>query len=267
MPYTAGMSIDKRRILYEDEHLLIVNKLAGELVVAATGESSKLPLFDFLKKDYPGLRVVHRLDFQTSGVLVFAKTAQAIGSIRACNFEGWVKTYVALLAGHLQHPTGTIKRQLKARTHDGLVDAVTHYKVLRQFTDGAEVEATIDTGRKHQIRQHFAGIGHPLLRDPLYGDRKLDAIFSKRYGYNYFFLHAARLVLPHPITGKVLHIAAPMPMSFQDVLQRMSKGKPSIPVPKAKLAPKGKQAFWKKRSDRFKGQRRGKFRSTGRGER
>lgn len=215
------MPIDPRRILFEDDHLLVVNKLAGELAVAAEGEG-KLPLFDFLKKDYPGLRVVHRLDYQTSGILVFAKTAAAVEKIRRTKFEGWEKTYIALLAGRLERTSGTITLKLKARTHEGLVDAVTHYRVLHQFAEAAEVEAVIDTGRKHQIRQHFASIGHPLLRDPLYGNLKADASFQSRYGYSRFFLHAAKLRFPHPITGGKLQVSCPLPKSFADVLHRLS---------------------------------------------
>ena len=86
--------IDPRRILYRDEHLLIVNKLAGELVVKASGQG-KLPLYDYLHEKEPGLRVVHRLDYATSGVLVFARTAEALRVIRDSKFEGWKKTYRA----------------------------------------------------------------------------------------------------------------------------------------------------------------------------
>jgi RluA family pseudouridine synthase len=217
------MSIAPDRILYEDEHLLIVNKRAGELVVAGGKNEGggELPLFDYLRKDYPGLRVVHRLDYGTSGILVFARTKEAVEKIRDSKFEGWEKRYRALVAGRVDRREGVIRKPLKARTHEGLVEAVTQYKVLATYRDASYIEAKIDTGRKHQIRQHFASIGHPLFFDPLYGDKKKDAAFRRHFRYKRFFLHAADLRLPHPITGEKLHIEASLPPSFEDVLNEL----------------------------------------------
>lgn len=212
-----SVGINTDRILYEDEHLLAVNKLPSELVVAAEGEG-KLPLFDFLKKSYPGLRVLHRLDFGTSGVVLFARTKEAAEKVKDSKFEGWTKTYRALVAGYVQQKTGTIDRKLPAREQDVDVPAVTRYRVLRGFPEATFVEAVIETGRKHQIRQHFAAIGHPLVLDPLYGDRKKDKGFAKRVPYRKFFLHAYRLELPHPITGKMLSIQAPLPQAFEKAI-------------------------------------------------
>src|SRR5688572_23347849 len=124
------MAISRDRILYDDEHLLIVNKRSGELVVAASGEG-KLPLYDFLHKEYPGLRVLHRLDFGTSGAIAFAKNAEVVRKVRETKFGGWQKTYRALVAGHITQKVGTITKKLAARTRDELVDAVTHYRVLQ----------------------------------------------------------------------------------------------------------------------------------------
>lgn len=209
--------INPQRILYRDEHLLVVNKLSGELVVTASGEGRK-PLFDFLKREYPGLRVLHRLDFATSGIVVFARTAEAVRRVRESKFAGWKKCYRALVAGKLEKGNGTITKPLRARTHGGLVPAVTHYKVLEAFNDASFIEACIETGRKHQIRQHFASIGHPLLLDPLYGDKKADVAFQQKYRYRRFFLHATELTLPHPITGAEISLKAPLPPAFEDVL-------------------------------------------------
>lgn len=216
--------MDPRRILFEDEHLLIVNKLGGELVVAADERegSQKLPLYDFLHKSYPGLRVVHRLDYGTSGVLVFAKSAEVVKTIRESDFAGWTKRYRMLVHGRVEQKTGTVTRALPARTRDVLVEAVTHYRVLRQFKDIAFVETEIDTGRKHQIRQHMAFIHHPLVLDPLYGDPRRDRPFKKHFKLRRFFLHAASLDLPHPVTAKKLHVEAPLPKVFEEVLQRLS---------------------------------------------
>ena len=216
------MSISPERILYKDDYLLAVNKRAGELVVRA-GEGGELPLYDFLHKDYPGLRVVHRLDFGTSGVVLFARTADASIKIRESKFAGWKKSYRALVVGKIADRSGVIRTPLQARTHPGLVGAVTRYRVLDTFPFATYVEAQIDTGRRHQIRQHFAGIGHPLLLDPQYGDAKKDRAFKKHFKYRRLFLHAAALTLPHPITGEKIHIEAPLPGPFLTVLQEMSR--------------------------------------------
>lgn len=220
--------MDPRRILYEDEHLLIVQKLAGELVVAAAkpepGEKTHLPLYDFLRKRYPGLRVVHRLDYGTSGVLVFARNAEVVRAVRESKFGGWRKMYRMLVHGRFAEKAGTIQRALPARTHEGLVEAVTRYRVLRQFRDVASIETEIETGRKHQIRQHLASIGHPLVLDPLYGDPRRDRPFKKHFKYRRFFLHASSLDFPHPITGKNLHIEAPLPRAFHEVLMKLQEG-------------------------------------------
>ena len=216
------MPIASDRILYEDQHLLIVNKLAGELVVAASGEGEgKLPLFDFLRKDYPGLRVVHRIDFGTSGIVVFARTAAAMEKIRETKFAGWQKCYSALVAGRLERKIGVIRAPLRARTHQGLVEAVTRYSVIEAFHDVSFVEACIETGRKHQIRQHFAAIHHPLILDPLYGDPKRDSAFRRQLKYRRFFLHAASLIFPHPVTNETITIKAPLPKVFLEAVQAL----------------------------------------------
>ncbi len=217
--------MDPKRTLYEDEYLLIVNKLAGELVVAAEkpkkGEHSKLPLYDFLHKNYPGLRVVHRLDFGTSGVLVFARNAEVVKTVRESKFAGWKKKYRMLVHGKFEQKTGTIRKPLPARTHEGLVEAVTHYRVLGQFRDISFVETEIETGRKHQIRQHLASIKHPLVLDPIYGDARRDRPFKKHFKYRRFFLHAFSLDLPHPVTKKMLHVEAMLPSAFEEALQKL----------------------------------------------
>lgn len=210
-------SINADRILYEDDALLIVNKLAGELVVAADGEG-KMPLYDFLHKDRPGLRVVHRLDFGTSGVLVFAKNAEVVAKIRESKFKGWKKTYRTIVAKPMPNKVGTIKHKLPARTKDELVDATSHYRVIETFQHTTYVEIDIDTGRKHQIRRHMQFIGHPLILDPLYGDPRLDRAFKKHHKYRRMFLHASRLSFPHPVTGQIVTVNAPLPKSFEEVL-------------------------------------------------
>jgi RluA family pseudouridine synthase len=216
--------IHPSRILYEDEHLLVVNKLAGELTVAAGGKG-KASLYDFLHPSYPGLRVVHRLDYITSGIVVFARTAEALEKIRESDFEGWKKTYRAIVAGRVGQDRMTITKPLPARESEDLVPAVTHVRVLERFATVSSIEATIETGRKHQIRRHLSSIGHPLVLDKEYGDRRKDQAFFKQFHFERPFLHASSLTLPHPITGKLLTIAAPLPPTFDRVLTELRTGK------------------------------------------
>ena len=216
------MPISPDRILYEDEHLLAVNKLAGELVVRGKGALGKLPLLDLLRKQYPGLRAVHRLDFDTSGVVLFARTRQAAQRIKDSNFHGWQKVYRTLVAGRIRSESGTISAPLPART-GGTVPALTRYRVLRRFANSTYVEAVIETGRRHQIRRHFAGIGHPLLLDRMYGDGRFDRVFTREFGYRRYFLHAFSVDFPHPVTGEKLRIEAAMPRVFAAVLHKLGE--------------------------------------------
>lgn len=211
--------VDPRRIIFEDEHLLVVLKLGNELTVAAGG-GGKLPLFDFLKKVHPGLRVVHRLDFGTSGVIVFAKTAEAVRKLRESQ-DRWIKRYRCLVAGRVIESEGTIRKPLSARTHEGKVDAFSTYRVLGSWTLASDLEVTIETGRKHQVRQHMAMIGHPLLMDPLYGNQEKDKLFRRKFHYDRFFLHAEYLQLPHPATGVMLTLRAPLQASYEKAVKEL----------------------------------------------
>ncbi len=216
------MSLSSRRVLFEDDHLLAVNKLSGELVVAGAGASDKLSLLDFLRKDYPGLKPLHRLDFETSGVVLFARTKQTADAVLASKFAGWKKTYVTLVAGRMPRPQGIIRTPLPARGK-GTVPAETAYRVLQVFANSSLVEADIETGRHHQIRRHFASIGHPLLLDEEYGNKGINRVFTREFRLHRFFLHAARLSFPHPVTGEPIVVEAPLPRVFEEVLKRLRK--------------------------------------------
>ncbi len=213
------MSLYAERILYRDDHLLAVNKLAGELVVAGAGTSDRLSLLDFLRKDFPGLRPLHRLDFETSGVVLFARSKKAFEAVRASKFAGWRKVYLTLVEGR-PRPHGEIRSPLPSRG-EGDVPALTRYKVLDQFANSAFVEAEIATGRHHQIRKHFQAISHPLVLDQIYGHKGYNRVFTQEFKYRQFFLHASLLELPHPVTGKPLKIEAPLPKPFESVLKRL----------------------------------------------
>lgn len=245
------MPISRDRILFEDDHLLAVNKLAGELTVRGKGELGKLPLYDFLHQDYPGLRVLHRLDFDTSGVLLFAKTKAAGEAVLASHFKGWKKVYRAIVSGVIDRDRGVIRALLPARGKFGmrnpstrlrtgaefgmdskknssfrtpnseLIPAITHFKVLDRFSGATYVECEIETGRHHQIRRHFKAIKHALALDEIYGELKYNKAFGRATGFRKFFLHAMKLELPHPITGEAISIAAPLPKAFEAVLKKL----------------------------------------------
>lgn len=215
------MSIDARRILFEDDHLLAVNKLSGELVVKGKGKVGKLPLLDFLKKDYPGLRALHRIDFETSGVILFAKTKTAADPVKDSDFRGWKKVYRTLVMGRIDRKRGTIRAPLPSRSDKGMVEAVTKYEVLERFANSSYIEVEIETGRHHQIRRHFATIEHPLVLDAVYGHKKFNSVFTQEFRLRKFFLHAFSLQFPHPITGKVITIEAPLPKVFEKILEAL----------------------------------------------
>lgn len=214
------MSINPRRILFEDEHLLAINKLPRELVVKGQGKVEKLPLLDFLRAEYPNLKPVHRLDYETSGIVLFAKDPKALQVFIETNFADVQKYYQALVAGR---PTkeGVIQKPLPSRG-GSMVEATTEYEVLRFFANSAYVEAKMHTGRYHQIRRHFAKIGHPLLLDQEYGLEKYNKVFYREFGYRYFFLHASRLVFIHPITNEMLDIKASLPSQFKKIIDILS---------------------------------------------
>lgn len=214
------MSINPRRLLFEDEYLLAVNKLPRELVVKGQGKVEKLPLLDFLRVDYPQLKPIHRLDYETSGIVLFAKDPKALHVFIETNFADVQKYYQALVAGR---PTkeGIIQKQLPSRG-GSLIEATTEYEVLRYFANSAYVEAKMHTGRYHQLRRHFAKIGHPLLMDKEYGLEKYNKVFYREFGYRHFFLHASELQFEHPITKEHLSIKAPLPSQFKKIVTVLS---------------------------------------------
>jgi 23S rRNA pseudouridine955/2504/2580 synthase len=215
------MPIDSHRILFQDDHFLAVNKRSGELVVRGSGKTEKLPLFDFLKRGIPELQVLHRLDFETSGIVVFAKTKAIQAVILNTKFDQWKKLYKALVMGRFDRSSGVIRHSLPSRESKEMIPAKTRYRVIERFANSSFVEAEIETGRRHQIRQHFAKIEHPLALDQVYGHEKFNRLFTHELGYRKFFLHASGLSFPHPITGETVSIEAPVPRAFEEVLARL----------------------------------------------
>ena len=216
------MPISRDRILYSDDALLAVNKLSGELVVKGSGKVQKLPLLDFLKKEYSGIHPLNRLDFETSGIVLFARTKKVLADALESKFTGWTKIYRTIVAGRIDRDKSQITIPLPARNKsEGNIPALTRYTVLERFANASYIEAEIETGRHHQIRKHFAMIKYPLVLDDEYGDEKYNRSFTKLTGFRRFFLHAWKVVLPHPMTGKEITIEAALPRPFEEVLKKL----------------------------------------------
>lgn len=223
------MPINPGRVLFRDDYLLAVHKLPEELVVRGRGEVGKLPLLDFLRKDEPGIRPIHRLDFETSGVLLFARRKEALEAVVSSKFAGWTKVYRAIVSGKMLTNSGIIKAKLAGHEAGTLLNAETSYQVVEKFADCTDVEARFEKGRHHQVRRHFASIRHALALDPLYGDKKANVSFIKRYGFRRFFLHALRVEFPHPITGEKMTITSPLPKAYLEALERFRRGGERLP--------------------------------------
>ncbi len=217
------MPIHPGRILFQDQWLLAVHKLAGELTVAGKGKAKKLSLFDFLRPEFPGIHPLNRLDFETSGIVVFARTKPVLATVVDAGFKGWTKTYKTIVAGRMKNTEGAIRLQLPSRVKEEKIDAFTKYRVLERFGFSTFVEAEIESGKRHQIRKHFSMIGHPLLLDDEYGDKKLNNGFAQKFGYWQFFLHASSARFPHPHTGETVIIEDPLPQAFEAVLKKLRK--------------------------------------------
>jgi 23S rRNA pseudouridine1911/1915/1917 synthase len=215
-------------VLYEDGDLLVLDKPAGMVVHPAAGHRSGTLVNALLHHvaDLKGVGgalrpgLVHRLDKDTSGVLVIAKHDQSLASLQAAfKARAVEKIYVALVHGHppergtfrtlyARHPSHRLK--FTTRVTRGR-EAVTHFEVTRRFRTASRVEIRLETGRTHQIRVHFAEAGFPLLSDALYGTRasRRPELIARQA------LHAWRLCFPHPRTGERLGFTAPVPADIR----------------------------------------------------
>lgn len=219
-------------VLYEDAQILVLDKPAGLVVHPAPGHADGTLVNALLHHcdDLAGIGgeqrpgIVHRLDRETSGAMVVAKTEAALASLVAQFQNGTIeKTYQALVhgvphpaAGRIETPIGRCPRDRKrmAVVAKGGRTAISHYRVLEVFAqaDAAWVEVRIETGRTHQIRVHLRHLGHPVLGDPVYGNARRDralGVPSERQ-----LLHARRLALRHPTTDEPLAFEAPLPEDF-----------------------------------------------------
>ncbi len=213
------------KIVYEDRWLIVIEKNAGILSMAA-GHSSlnvKTVLDDYFKKSRQKCtaHVVHRLDRDTSGLMVYAKDIETEQILEHHWHEiVYDRRYVAVLSGEMESDEGTIQNWLKDNkayvTYSSPVDnggklAITHYHVLDRTTDHSLVEFKLETGRKNQIRVHAADMAHPVCGDPKYGDGS-DPLRR-------LCLHAFLLCFTHPVTGEPMEFETPIPTAFKQLFK------------------------------------------------
>lgn len=218
-------------VLYEDNHLIIVNKPAGLLTQPTDLENDSLEVRvkAWIKSTYnkPGnvfLGVIHRLDKPVSGIVVFAKTSKALSRLNALmRDKEMVKTYFALVEGKPKAEKGTLEHYLK---HDDYVASVTtkndpegklarlHYEVVEQGKEAVLLKVILETGRYHQIRCQCAAMGCPIAGDAKYGAGKANAILQ-RLPKGAIALHHGSMRLTHPVTKEQLTIEAPLPLYFR----------------------------------------------------
>jgi len=228
-------------VLHEDRHLIAVDKPAGLVVHPAAGHASGTLVNALLHhcRDLAGIGgelrpgIVHRLDKDTSGVLVAAKDDATHAALAALfKKKDLERVYLAIVAPPPAAPAGTIRtlygrhpvdrKRFTAKVKQGK-RAVTHWRVVERFGDRAAlVECRLETGRTHQIRVHLAEHGSPVLGDPVYGRRPRDealAALAKRVGRQ--LLHAAVLAFRHPITGEALRLETPMPADMRRAVEEL----------------------------------------------
>ena len=229
-----AMALD---IVFEDEHLLVVDKPAGLVVHPAAGNLDGTLVNALLHHcagrlsgiggvARPG--IVHRIDKDTSGLLVVAKTDRAHAGL-AAQFQKHTigRRYKAVVSGIPTPPAGRIETNLARseanRQKIAVVNpprgrhAITHFKVLQPFAKAALVECRLETGRTHQVRVHMAHIGHPLVGDPAYGQGR-HAELCRKLNFHRQALHAAHLEFEHPISREILAFESPTPHDIQELL-------------------------------------------------
>ena len=212
-------------VLFEDDHVIVVFKANGILTVATKREPDttvQAYLNTYLKgRTDERIHVVHRLDRETSGVLVFAKHLAAREGLKE-QFAAHTtdRVYVAIIEGDLAPPAGTFRSHLLERRDLRMVSvkprpdaklAITHYQTVESKNGYSMLEITLETGRKNQIRVHLSEAGHPILGDTFYG--------STVNPINRLALHAKLLGFTHPMTGERLTFTAPVPTAFRELFK------------------------------------------------
>lgn len=233
-------------LVFEDDHLIVVNKPAGMVVHPAAGNvdgtlvnallfhcAGRLSSINGVAR--PG--IVHRIDKDTSGLLVVAKTDAAHeGLAKQFADHSISRRYLAVCADHPNPPSGTVSTRIGRSDRDRkkmavLPDdssrgkhAITHYETVRRLTHAALIECRLETGRTHQVRVHCSSIGHPLLGDPVYGraPKALRSLLDK-LGFRRQALHAASLGFKHPISGESLDFQAELPADMRELIDETAR--------------------------------------------
>lgn len=222
-------------ILYEDPDIILINKPKGMVVHPAAGHYTGTlvnGLMYHCRGDLSGINgvmrpgIVHRIDMDTTGVLIVCKNDKAHNDIaEQLKVHSITRKYYAIVHGVLKEDDGTVnapigrhpvdRKKMSINEKNGK-EAVTHYHVLRRFRRFTLVECQLETGRTHQIRVHMASIGHPLLGDQVYGPAKCP--FAGLQGQT---LHAGVLGIRHPSTGEYMEFAAPLPEYFENLIKKL----------------------------------------------
>lgn len=226
-------------ILYEDQDMIVVNKPKGMVVHPANGNPDGTlvnAIMAICKDSLSGIGgeirpgIVHRLDKDTSGVLMIAKNDKThIHLSEQIKNHEVEKTYIALVRDIVKENEATIHMPIGRSTKDRKKmavskkgkDAITHFKVLERYQEETLLEVKIETGRTHQIRVHLAEIGYPIIGDHVYSNGK------NKWGIEGQCLHAKSLKFTHPTTGKQMQIEAPLPSYFEKVIQELKQGEKS----------------------------------------
>lgn len=234
-------------IVYEDDDIIVVNKPAGIAVHPGAGQSSGTLINalayhtkDKLSKIGDPMRpgVVHRLDKDTTGALIFAKTDEAYRNLsEQFKAHSTGRKYIALVWGDLKEDEGSVdlaigrdltqRKKFSPRTKKSRT-AITHYKVMKRYLMMSLVELTLETGRTHQIRVHLTAIHHPVVGDQIYGKRKVTEnlpkpIFDVLKRMKRQCLHAKTLNIKHPRTGERMEFSAPLPPDMDEVLKQLDE--------------------------------------------
>jgi 23S rRNA pseudouridine955/2504/2580 synthase len=229
-------------ILFEDDDLFAVDKPAGLAAHPGTGISGAT-LVELVRAHVPGVSKLaptefkpspaHRLDRETSGIILVAKNRKTMAAL-ATLFEQKTdvkKQYLALAKGKMPKEVGLFDQPLseheqttrsKERRGVNLQPALTRWKVAASMKEASLLQLIIETGRTHQIRRHLQSAGHPVAGDTRYGDFNFNRLARTRWGLRRMFLHAWKLELPHPITGARLALQAPPPPELLEVLKAMN---------------------------------------------
>ena len=222
-------------ILYEDEELLVINKPKGLVVHPAPGHEGGTLVNALLYHCGDSLSgiggvkrpgIVHRLDKDTSGLMLAAKTDRAHASLAAqLSGHSLHRVYAALLIGSPRQEEGVVSLPIGRHPTDrkkmavlprGGREAVTHYRVLERYSGYSLAECVLETGRTHQIRVHMAALGHPVAGDPLYGGKCALPLESQ-------CLHAREICFRHPTTGEEMRFSCPLPEEFANVLEKLRR--------------------------------------------